>query len=298
MILRNRLHFGAGGGFSFLFIHCNIDFAITVKKVKIIDIKHVKNVQYTIPNGITMPKFGALDDDTLAVIKTFNGPEGNLVLFNELYCYRLASLLGLPMPPSGICLIDNNTDVFADCVEEGQQGYGFFSQYLHKSVVLVSDIIPKISNIEILFKIILFDHVIFNKDRNPGNLLVQYYKENVSLKVIDHSHVFVNQALWDANCLRRCIRENDINSTDVLASNSFLYEMFYLHLTVTDERFDTPKQLFKKEINELVLRSILGDIPETWLPPKEDIEALIEYILYRVSRLDDICKMIIKYINR
>lgn len=266
--------------------------------MKIIDIKHVKNVQYTIPNGITMPKFGALDDDTLAVIKTFNGPEGNLVLFNELYCYRLASLLGLPMPPSGICLIDNNTDVFADCVEEGQQGYGFFSQYLHKSVVLVSDIIPKISNIEILFKIILFDHVIFNKDRNPGNLLVQYYKENVSLKVIDHSHVFVNQALWDANCLRRCIRENDINSTDVLASNSFLYEMFYLHLTVTDERFDTPKQLFKKEINELVLRSILGDIPETWLPPKEDIEALIEYILYRVSRLDDICKMIIKYINR
>lgn len=82
-------------------------------------------------------------------------------------------------------------------------------------------------NKEDFIKILLFDHLIFNTDRNPGNLLVQYYKKNITLQVIDHSHVFINQAIWDANCLHRAMEEKDYFSTRILEDNNYLYDMFF-----------------------------------------------------------------------
>ena len=77
-------------------------------------------------------------------------------------------------------------------------------------------------NKEDFVKILLFDHIIFNTDRNPGNLLVRFCKNDVSLKVIDHTHVFISQALWDASCLKRAMEENDLLDTKVLEYNSYL----------------------------------------------------------------------------
>ena len=62
--------------------------------------------------GITEPKYAILDDGTQAVVKLSHGPEGNLVLFNEYVCYRLAILIDIPMPYCGICVMDENTKVF------------------------------------------------------------------------------------------------------------------------------------------------------------------------------------------
>ncbi len=45
---------------------------------------------------------GTTDDGDLAVIKTFGNPEGTIVLFNEYFFYRLAILINIPMPKSGI----------------------------------------------------------------------------------------------------------------------------------------------------------------------------------------------------
>lgn len=262
-----------------------------------IDVKHVKTLQYTVENGITEPKFGMLADNSMAIIKPINGPEGNLVLFNEIFCYKLAILLGLPMPNSGICIIDKNTDVFNKCLDSRQYGYGFYSQFLNKAIVLVPTIISKLKNIEVFFMLLLFDHIIFNTDRNSANLLVQYYKKDISLKVIDHTHVFVNQAVWDSTCLKRCIEKNDYNSTDILVHNNFLYEMFYQQMNIKENCFDESKIILRKHITESTLRIVSKDIPEEWLPSSDDLEALIEYILYRVRHLDEICKMIDLYIN-
>ncbi|RRK30528.1 hypothetical protein EBB54_03375 [Schaedlerella arabinosiphila] len=43
--------------------------------------------------GITEPKYAILDDGSQVVVKLSRGPEGNLVLFNEYVCYRLAILI-------------------------------------------------------------------------------------------------------------------------------------------------------------------------------------------------------------
>lgn len=67
-------------------------------------------------NGATEPKFAMTDDNTPVVVKTNNCPEGNLILFNEYFCYRLAILLDIKMPISVVCVIDNETVVYDNCV--------------------------------------------------------------------------------------------------------------------------------------------------------------------------------------
>lgn len=64
--------------------------------------------------GITEPKYAILDDGSQIVVKLSHGSEGNLVLFNEYVCYRLAILIDIPMPYCGICVMDENTEVFAN----------------------------------------------------------------------------------------------------------------------------------------------------------------------------------------
>ena len=160
-----------------------------------ISYKHISVVQHNMGNGATEPKFAMTDDNTPVVVKTNNCPEGNLILFNEYFCYRLSILLDIKMPISGVCMIDNETVIYDNCVNTNQLGLGFYSTYLHKSTVLIPTIINMMQNKEDFIKILLFDHLIFNTDRNPGNLLVQYYKKNITLQVIDHSHVFINQAI-------------------------------------------------------------------------------------------------------
>lgn len=261
----------------------------------IIGWEHIKVVQHTIENGITQPKFAMTDDNNQVVVKTCNGPEGNLVLFNELFCYKLAVLLDIKMPLSGVCLIDANTTIYNKCVTPKQFGYGFYSTWMNKVVPLVENIVTLLQNKTDFYRILLFDHIIFNSDRNPGNLLVQYYKKDITLQVIDHSHVFINQAIWDSNCLYRAISEEDYSSTKVLEDNSYLYEMFFRTLGVTQANFDGILPVFRERINEEMLRQNLIDIPESWLPPSKDIEALIDYILYRTEHLSDICKTILDY---
>lgn len=129
--------------------------------------------------GIIEPKYAILDNGSQIVVKLSHGPEGNLVLFNEYVCYRLAILIDIPMPHCGICVMDENTEVF-DCniVSSKNYGYAFYSLLCQKRQLL-SSIINLMKNKEVLIKVLLFDHIIFNRDRNERNLLVRFYKGGV-----------------------------------------------------------------------------------------------------------------------
>lgn len=264
----------------------------------VIRFEHIKTVQHNIENGITEPKLAITDDNTSVIVKTINGPEGNRVLFNEYYCYRMAILLEIPMPESGICLIDNTTEILNECVNDNQYGYGFYSTYINKAVPLVETIISKIKNRDDFYKIVLFDHIIFNPDRNAGNLLVQYYKKNILLKVIDHSHVFVNQAIWDANCLEMAMKEKDYFSTRVLEENKYLYNMFFHKMKPSNNDFSVIKESICTKLSEELLRSIILDMPKEWIPSDKDVDTLIRYILYRIEHIDDICITILNYLDK
>lgn len=257
----------------------------------------ISQLCYNMGLGITEPKFAILDDGMQVITKLFNGPEGNLVLFNEYICYKLAILLDIPMPNSGVCIFDETTEIQDETIA-GIKNYGkaFYSEYMPKVTKLVPAIIKKMKNRNDFLRIILFDHVIFNTDRNPGNLLVRFYKNDISLKVIDHTHVFINQAVWDANCLKRAMMyENDLLSTRVLEDNRYLYGMFFDNITITKTLLENESKIFKAKINRPVIIDIIENVPDEWKPAKEDIEELVNYILYRINNLTKIISMILAH---
>lgn len=248
--------------------------------------------------GSTEPKFAVLEDGTSVIVKLMNGPEGNLVLFNEYLCYKLALLLDIKMPHSGICMMSDKAEIQVEGIaSEENFGKAFYSTYLNKVTKLLPTIILRIQNKEDFIKILLFDHIIFNTDRNPGNLLVSFYKNDISLKVIDHTHVFINQAIWDTFCLERAIKENDLLDTKVLKYNEYLYKMFFNNMTVSKELLEEEAEKFKNKINKDVLAEIIENIPEEWKPTQRDIDSLIKYIMYRVENLDVIISTIMSYIK-
>ena len=51
-----------------------------------INAPRISQLCYNMNIGSTEPKFAILEDGTQGIIKLFNGPEGNLVLFNEYLC--------------------------------------------------------------------------------------------------------------------------------------------------------------------------------------------------------------------
>lgn len=249
--------------------------------------------------GITEPKYAIMDDGTQIVVKLSHGPEGNLVLFNEYVCYRLAILIDIPMPYCGICNMDENTVISdPDIASSVNYGYAFYSTYMPKTTKLLPSIINLMKNKEIFIKVLLFDNIIFNRDRNEGNLLVRFYKNDVSLKVIDHTHVFINGAIWDSNCLKIAMRENDLLSTEVLECNERLYGMFYRNITITQEGLENASLEFVNKINKDVIRKFIEECPEDWRPGKENEDTLIEYLMYRINHIDVIISTIINYIKK
>lgn len=259
----------------------------------------ISQLCYNMNLGSTEPKFAILEDGTQVVTKLYNGPEGNLVLFNEYLCYRLAILLDIPMPRAGVCILDSSSEIQdEELATSHNYGKAFFSEYMPKVTKLLPTIISKMRNKEDFVKILLFDHVIFNTDRNPGNLLVRFCKDDISLKVIDHTHVFINQTFWDASCLKRAMEENDLLDTKVLEYNSYLYEMFFHNFSVTKEMLEKESLVFKSKINRDIITGLVDIIPEEWKPKQKDIDELVNYILYRVDNLDVIISTILTYNNR
>lgn len=269
------------------------------EEVIFINEPRISQLCYDINLGSTKPKFAILDDGTQVIAKLYNGPEGNLVLFNEYLCYRLAILSDIPMPRSGICILDSLSEIQDERLASTHHyGKAFFSEYMPKVTKLLPSIIGKMRNKEDFVKILLFDHIIFNTDRNPGNLLVRFRKDDVSLKVIDHTHVFINQAIWDANCLKSAMKENDLLDTKVLECNSYLYEMFFHNFSITKEMLEKESLVFKNKISRDIIIELIDLVPEEWKPQQKDLDELVNYVLYRVDNLDMIISTILTYNNR
>lgn len=203
--------------------------------------------------------------------------------------------LDIPIPEAGIALIDDKTECLSDppIFSTDNYGYCFFSKRINKVTVINPTIIPHIINKEEFYKVILFDHLVYNKDRNKGNLLVTV-GNTPKLYVIDHTHVFKNATIWDRYCFQQGIAANDFNDRDILEANMLLYSYFGECLIIDPQVLLQKSNDFKSKINQAILAQILSELPQDWEPPKEDINALTEYLLYRLEHLDDICNVIIR----
>lgn len=266
-----------------------------------LDSQHIKELKYPIGNGATNPIIGMISTGH-CVVKTNNNIEGNKTLVNEYICYLLALQLELPVINSGLCYIDNDTIICQNVKDmedfsEKCFGLGFYSEYMDGATVIGSEKMIKLTeNYKWLIpKLMLFDHLIYNKDRNKGNLLIKLGKNNRKLLVIDHSHTFNLETLWDRIQLKSKIQEKDYLDEYIMEKNAYIYsrlkKSMELDLIIMQDTLD----YFKSKLNEKIISDIINKVPEEWESNKEELLALKEYIIYRFSKLNHFADIILNY---
>lgn len=258
---------------------------------------HVKQIYGLVGNGSTDPLYAGLEGGSVwdAVIKTKENPQGVLALANEIVAYKLAAAADIPMPASGIAIIDSETDG-QGLVTEASWGHCFYSERIDKAVIAIPSSLSSVRDPLLFARIILFDHLIYNKDRNLGNLLITIRRGVKKLYVIDHTHVFKNQTIWDAGCLRRGILENDYQDTAIMELNG--YVGFTENARIDLDLLREAARVFETRYTSLMIDEAIENKPNDWTVRQDDLCALKEYLEYRVRHIDEICNVVDEWIRR
>lgn len=258
---------------------------------------HVCSVDRREHKGVTEPYIATLSENEshfLAFIKLKNNPEGHRCLINEIVSYRLAEMLGVLMPVSGIADISSETKDNTYEVDINKNlGSCFYSTLVEPAFTLNERVMRYIDNKDIYEKIILFDHLIYNSDRNWGNLILRGKMGKKILYVIDHSHVFKNQAIWDSYSLLQGIKDMDYNDEDILDNND-IYDLFAEDKRITKASLLSIANEFRNKCTEESISLVLKDLPKDWLINSNDLDALKKYLLYRSAHLNQMCEMIVR----
>lgn len=261
-------------------------------------LKEVSEVFETTDSGATNPLIGIIDKNQ-AIVKVSKNPFGPKVLINEIICLELAKILELPICEGGLCLINENTDIealidYELCLED-LEGICFYSEKLDKAIEFVDlspELVNKIINKSDVVRLIIFDHIIHNKDRHDGNLLLCYSNNinDVSFYIIDHSHVFNMLEGWAQ------INIEKYNEPYILEENNEVYSNFYGSIDINLEVLRYEARIFKEKLTRESISNILNNIPDK-LITNEDKESILEYILHRVNIIDEICEFIYERIS-
>lgn len=156
-------------------------------------------------------------------------------------------LINIPMPESGIGMVDKKTIVYSNSITGNNFGYCFYSKLLPKAFPIKSVIVPELANLADFYKILLFDHIIFNTDRNIGNLLIQYSNDGLRLYAIDHTYVLVGQSLWNSSTLKQGMKAHDYYSLEVMNKNMPQYKKFLNKMNIDYQNFYDLKVTFQKK---------------------------------------------------
>lgn len=261
--------------------------------------EYVDNLIFPIGNGATGPLLGTING-TDYVVKTFNNIQGNKTLINELVCYRIALQLKFPIPTAKLAIIDPKTIInnevkeFEDFTKDCW-GICFCSKYM-KPVTIVNSykMIQSTSNYKwLLPKLMLFDHLIYNKDRNMGNLLISLKKGNQSLYIIDHSHTFNLEAIWYKQGLYQKINDKDYLDQYIMQNNSYHYSKFKQAMNIDMIAMKDSIDYFKNNLSLDFFQHIVDNIPEMWENNKSELKALSDYLIYRMEHLSDYANIIL-----
>lgn len=257
--------------------------------VMVLDSTVIVEIERKIPLGITNPYIVKCSDDKKYVAKFPGNPDGTKVLINEYVCAKLAKLLGLPIPNYKLIQVNDilkyeNALVDIDLVN----GTAFCSEFIDKATNVPGYyVLTRTSNKYDAIKILIFDVIVGNNDRNPGNLLINL--KNNSLVMIDHSHVFVYEALWNENNLSELIGSN----IDLSKMNKFNFNNLSLCLNDTNYKTVILEYINRiKCIDDSKISNILNTIPEDWNITIREKEVLKEFLLDRLHRINEICALL------
>lgn len=263
-------------------------------------VEKIKEVFRFMGNGITEPLLCKLEDQRYVVFKRLKNNEGPRVLANEFIAYKMARKLSLPIPNSGCAIIDQNTFIPDSVLMDFQSrielyGLGFYSELREKVTQLTSPAqLTHIVNKTDIPKIILFDHLLRNEDRNPGNLLIDIKKDNRQLTIIDHTHIFYLGTMWDKFQLERMRNENDASTNDIVKKNEILYNILIESYGLDYNEYLNVSEVFNRTLSYDVLLNIMDEIPLEWGINNADKVELCRYLSYRKDSLPLMTSLFVK----
>lgn len=79
---------------------------------------------------------------------------------------------------------------------------------------------------------------------------------------------------------------------EYLEDNNYLYDMFFKSMSLNSECLENMAKSFKTLVTKSTLEHLISEIPKEGLPCQANIDALIEYLLYLVEHIGDICETI------
>lgn len=253
-----------------------------MEKLKITEIERM------IPLGITNPYLVKCDDGKRYAAKFPGNTDGTRVLINEYVCANLAKLLDLPIPNFALA-VTPELDVFKKQLPNISpiSGTVFLSEWMDK-VAPVPDhqVLSKITNKFDTIKVLIFDVLIGNNDRNGGNLLLNF--KNNSFVIIDHSHVFIYEALWNENL-------NDLIGKKIDIANMNQYSFSRLILCLNNREYISAIEEFISKIKKIsysTIEGILNSLPDDWTLTEKEKMSLTNFLLDRIKRIDEICAIL------
>lgn len=250
----------------------------------------------------TDPVFCTLRSDTKrfdAIVKLFNNRQGNLSLVNEWCAAQMCQALGLSLPQSGICNVDQTTIVADEikqdipCFSSKNYGPAFYSSYRSGAIPASAKLFGHV-DVQQLANMMLFDHLIYNKDRHNGNLMFEVGK-GFTFFLIDHSHIFKNDCIWTGETFRRGIEEDDYLDESIYDANRDVYRKIMLYAHPNRQNFEDACKSFQDELTPEVIHSIISRVPTAWISSVEsDVPMLEAYINYRTAHLRAITELILR----
>ena len=252
-----------------------------------VNILEIKN---PLGNGCTEPYIVRCDDNNIYVVKFPGNIQGKKVLVNEYVASSLCKYLDLPIMDFN--LINVKSEDFNNNIPNNIRnvvGTAFGTRYNDRALTIInSGQISKAINNYDAIKILIFDLLIGNNDRNPGNLMID--TKTKKLIMIDHSHIFEIGTLWDKYQLPRLINEEfDIKKLHIYGYINIIESLKYDDLFYTElNNFVNKVKNIKKDF----IKNIIYKIPNDWSISKEEKELLIEFIEKRFSKIDSILKLL------
>lgn len=264
--------------------------------LKIINIEEIMKVGSTRPLRVTC------SDSKQYILKGMNDyVETGKALFNEIVASRFASLIQLDTPKTTIGFLSNDIIERNNSIDIEKYGFKpgrcFLSEYIEGTSLTINPITAKyISNIQIIPRLIIFDTILMNSDRNGNSGNWYNIKSGQKLIAIDHSNIFRLAQIWDKNSLQQDkkvppeiikeIRGNDYMILVAEYKRRILYKkkehkQKHPHLFSAIKR--QIKQLPKSEIANCFV-----DIPAEWNISHEDQEAAKEFLYFQIDHIDDI----------
>ena len=241
-------------------------------------------------NGCTVPYVVWCNDGRKYVVKFPGNPNGSKALINELIASRLCEYLNLPIMEYQLIAVkrDNYRESIDSDIEpiEGTAFGTVYNDYL--LTVLNSGEIRRASNSYDAIKILVFDLLIGNYDRNKGNLMINPQTKKVIM--IDHTHIFNLGVIWDSCQLKRLEQE----SFDVTKLHPFNYNNIINALVRNDQFYFELNNFVDrvKNIDRGFVKEILDGIPRDWDISNQEKIAITDFIVNRFKRVDEILELL------